>query len=263
MTAYEIYKILVNYGVPIDTDARKNHAQILVAVAKSESGLRADAVGDGGESIGIFQIRMPSHANKLKELTGSEDRNTWIQWLKNPVNNTIAASRVYHSQGLGAWTEYKNGNYKNYLDIINDSNAYVTSQGGSDGVSLAAGGRTISSIGARGDGSYEKAMEATFFSKSDETASESALPAPPAPQVSEEGSKVTKTGDVNSIKERYVSEFARVAINYDLQVAGANGANVPEVIKDRARNLGKIITAAEKELSYKYPRSNINKIYTR
>lgn len=260
MTAYEIYKMLISYGVLTNARAQENHAQILVAVAKSESGLRADAVGDGGDSIGIFQIHMPSHGDKLAKLTGSTDRNVWVQWLKNPANNTLAASQVYHSQGLRAWTEYKNGNYKSYLNIINDSNAYVTSTGGSDGVSLAVGGRTISSVGARGDGSYERAMEATFFSKSSETTSESA---PPAPQVSETGGKVPKTGNVNSIKERYVSEFARVAINYDLQVAGANGANVPDVIKNRARNLNKIITAAEKELSYKYPRSNINKIYTR
>lgn len=259
MTSYEIYKLLEYYGIPTQP---KDHARILVAVAKSESNLYAAAAGDGGDSIGIFQINMPAHPDKLKKLTGSDDRNVWIQWLENPANNTLAASRVYHSQGLGAWKEYNNGNYKYYLNIIDDPNACVVFQGGnSGGVSLAAGGSTIGSIGARGDGSYEKAMEATFFNESVKTTagdSESS-----APQVPATGGKISITGDINAIKERYVSEFARVAINYDLQAAGPDGANVPEVIKNRVRNLGKIIATAEKEISYKYPVSNINKIYTR
>ena len=38
-------------------------AQEFLAVAKCESSFREKAVGDGGNSMGIFQIHLPSHPN--------------------------------------------------------------------------------------------------------------------------------------------------------------------------------------------------------
>lgn len=110
-TNYIIDK-LIELGVPA------HHAEILGAVAKGESGYRSFAEGDSGNSWGLFQIYIPAHWDKLERWTGSSDRKVWIDWLKNPENNIFAASQVYRSQGLGAWTVYKTGAYKPYLGQI-------------------------------------------------------------------------------------------------------------------------------------------------
>jgi len=91
-------------------------AVTLAAVGYAESGYNPSIAGDSGQSIGLFQIYMPAHADKLTKWTGSNDKNDWITWLSNPDNNIYAASQVYKSQGLGAWTMYKNGGYKPYVD---------------------------------------------------------------------------------------------------------------------------------------------------
>lgn len=110
MDAEYIVNKLVEYGVPLPD------AKTLAAVGYAESGYRPGAVGDNGDSLGLFQINIPAHWDKLARWTGSRDRNAWEDWLKNPDNNIMAASQVYRSQGLGAWTMYTNGGYKQYLD---------------------------------------------------------------------------------------------------------------------------------------------------
>jgi len=102
---------LTSYGVSQDD------ATILAAVAYSESSYRPEIIGDEsyGGSVGLFQINLPAHANKLKQWTKSSNRKDWIEWLYNINNNIYAASQVYFSQGLGAWTMYRNGHYKKYL----------------------------------------------------------------------------------------------------------------------------------------------------
>ncbi|HBC94306.1 MAG TPA: hypothetical protein DCZ10_15765 [Pelotomaculum sp.] len=106
---------LVSHGVPY------NDAYVLAAVGFAESSYYTGAIGDtalaptNGPSIGVFQINIAAHGPKLAAWTGSNDRNVWISWLKNLDNNIYAASQVYFSQGLGAWSMYKNGGYKPYL----------------------------------------------------------------------------------------------------------------------------------------------------
>lgn len=109
-TKYIIDK-LVEYGVPL------HDAKILGAVAMGESSYNPDIVGDLdlGRSVGLFQIHLPSHGPKLQNWTKTDDRNVWESWLKVPDNNIMAASAVYHSQGLGAWTVYNTGAYKQYM----------------------------------------------------------------------------------------------------------------------------------------------------
>lgn len=133
MTGNDIYNSLVNLGVPAG-DARK-----LVATGYSESGMNNTIPGDGGNSIGLFQIYMPAHPDKLTILTGSSRKADWISWLQVPENNIKAAAAVYKSQGLGAWTEYRNGHYKQYLgladsktDLANISNVPASTLTGSD-----------------------------------------------------------------------------------------------------------------------------------
>lgn len=112
MTGMDIYRGLVSRGVP-ERDAR-----ILTAVVGPESGYNPDAVyvTPQEHSVGLFQINMKAHADKLRRWTGSDDPAVWERWLKDPENNIFAASQVYKSQGLGAWTGYTSGKYKQYLD---------------------------------------------------------------------------------------------------------------------------------------------------
>jgi len=100
---------LESYGVPYAD------SYTLAAVGFAESSYRTNAVGDGGDSIGVFQINMPAHGPKLTKWTSSTQRSVWVNWLSNLDNNIYAAAQVYKSQGLGAWTMYKNGGYKAYL----------------------------------------------------------------------------------------------------------------------------------------------------
>lgn len=104
-----IYNGLISHGLP------PADANTLTAVSYGESGYNPNAVGDGGDSIGLFQINIPAHWPKLVSWTGSTNRADWVTWLKNPDNNIYAASEVYKSQGLGAWSVYNNGSYKAYL----------------------------------------------------------------------------------------------------------------------------------------------------
>lgn len=109
-TSYIIDK-LVSLGVPL------SDAGILGAVAKGESGYRptAEAITPKEHSVGLFQINTFAHGKKLEKWTGSKDPAVWYEWLKVPDNNIFAASQVYHSQGLGAWSVYKSGKYKQWL----------------------------------------------------------------------------------------------------------------------------------------------------
>lgn len=111
ITSDQIISQLVYFGVPVE-DAR-----ILAAVAYGESGYNAGAenLSDIEESIGLFQINTWAHGPKLEIATGSYNKEDWFTWLKDPINNISMAAQVYKSQGLGAWTQYTNGNYQNYF----------------------------------------------------------------------------------------------------------------------------------------------------
>lgn len=114
MTGLDVYNKLLGYGVPAE------HARILAAVAYPESGYnpKAELKTSREDSVGLFQINMYAHGDKLAQWTGSRDINVWRQWLQNPENNIYAAAQVYKSQGLGAWTAYKKGLYIPYLDRL-------------------------------------------------------------------------------------------------------------------------------------------------
>lgn len=87
--------------------------RIAVAVAKGESKLRSDAVGDKhiefwhegkkmGHSCGIFQIRV---------LPGRPDCET----LKNADKNIEYARKLYDRAGFQPWTVFTKGTYIKYL----------------------------------------------------------------------------------------------------------------------------------------------------
>lgn len=88
-------------------------AEIAIAIAKSESGLRADAVGDipiqfvhegkvMGHSCGLFQIRvLPGRPN--------------CEELKDPDTNVKYAKKLQEKYGWFPWSNYKNDRYKEFL----------------------------------------------------------------------------------------------------------------------------------------------------
>jgi hypothetical protein len=133
MTGLDVYNKLLGYGVPAE------HARILAAVAYPESGYnpKAELKTSREDSVGLFQINMYAHGDKLAQWTGSRDINVWRTWLQNPENNIYAAAQVYKSQGLGAWTAYTKGLYVPYLYRL--SSLTVKGGGGQGGPYLAGG----------------------------------------------------------------------------------------------------------------------------
>ena len=109
MTTTDIFNSLIAQGVPV-TDAHT-----MVAIAQAESGLDPMEPGDGGTSIGLFQIHMPAWAAYLTKWTGSTNVFDWVTWLENSSNNVWAAAQVYKIQGLTAWTTYKTGAYLQFM----------------------------------------------------------------------------------------------------------------------------------------------------
>jgi len=115
MTGQDIYNELIRLGVSPED------AKILTAVAYVEScGFKSWIVGDKhlGGSVGLFQIHLPSHKDKLIRATGSTNRDDWVAWLQDPWNNIKMAAEIYKSQGLKAWTVYKKETYKPYVGRV-------------------------------------------------------------------------------------------------------------------------------------------------
>jgi hypothetical protein len=100
---------LMSHGVP------GNDAEVLAAVGYSESNFNPNAEGDSGDSIGIFQINLPAHGEEIASYSGSYDRESWKDWLKDPDNNIFAAAQIYQGSGLSAWTKFNDGSYKDFL----------------------------------------------------------------------------------------------------------------------------------------------------
>lgn len=105
-------------------------SKIMAAIAKAESQGNANAVNDnpatGDLSYGLWQINMtgalgPDRRKKYK-LDSNED-------LFDPVTNARAARGVYLSQGYNAWSVYKNGSYKEYLESGKSSTEYTGKNG--------------------------------------------------------------------------------------------------------------------------------------
>jgi len=89
-------------------------AVIMAAIAKGESGGNSNAKNfkPPDKSYGLWQINMIGKLGpaRMKEFgLQREDQ------LFDPVTNAKAAYAIRKSQGLSAWTIYKNGAYKNHL----------------------------------------------------------------------------------------------------------------------------------------------------
>jgi hypothetical protein len=91
-----------------------NEAIIMAAIAKGESGGNSNAKNfkPPDKSYGLWQINM---IGKLGPARMQEFGLQREDQLFDPVTNAKAAYAIRKSQGLSAWTIYKNGAYKNHL----------------------------------------------------------------------------------------------------------------------------------------------------
>ena len=83
---------------------------IAVAIAYAESSGNPDAVGDNGNSIGLWQINLPNHPEYL----GAN--------LNDPQTNANAAFSIYSAAGnsFSPWTTFKTGAYEQYSQQASD-----------------------------------------------------------------------------------------------------------------------------------------------
>jgi Lysozyme like domain len=79
---------------------------IAVAIALAESAGNASAVGDNGNSIGLWQINLPAHP----EFSGDD--------LTDPQTNANDAFQIYQVAGnsFSPWTTFRDGRYLNFFN---------------------------------------------------------------------------------------------------------------------------------------------------
>ena len=113
----------------------RDTAITMVAIAGGESGWvngcpsTVDVVGGSGDraewrqyacdgvySWGLYQIHMPSHHDRLYDVTLSTDPCVWRDHLIDPGFNTVMAAEILSGQGYTAWSVYNNGAYRTYID---------------------------------------------------------------------------------------------------------------------------------------------------
>ena len=89
---------------------------VIAAISMGESGGNPLAhnpnAGTGDNSYGLMQINMLGGMGPERRAAfglASDDE------LFDPLTNMKAAKKIYDSQGLGAWSVYKSGDYKNHL----------------------------------------------------------------------------------------------------------------------------------------------------
>lgn len=91
---HAIRLILVHFG---------KDARTAIAVSRAESGLRCNASGDGGSSIGLYQI---NHVH-------------WYKWPRETLfdceTNVRAAYQIFKSSGWYPWSVFKNKMYLSYM----------------------------------------------------------------------------------------------------------------------------------------------------
>lgn len=89
--------------------------QIMVAIALAESGgnYRAHNPRPPDDSYGLWQINMHGTLGPLRRTQFGLKKNSD---LFHPYANARAADAILRQQGFGAWSVYKSGAYKRYLD---------------------------------------------------------------------------------------------------------------------------------------------------
>jgi hypothetical protein len=92
----------------------KEKIPTMTAIALAESGGRPEAFNPKGldKSYGLFQVNMYGGLGpaRMKQFGLKQEKE-----LFNPETNVRAAKQILGSQGLGAWSVYKSGKYKEFL----------------------------------------------------------------------------------------------------------------------------------------------------
>jgi hypothetical protein len=127
-----------------------------VAVAMAESRLNTDAIGDGGNSFGLWQIHKPSHP----ELFAGN-----ANW-RDPATNARMAKAVHDKQGWSAWTMYKNGVYLLFISGASIQNAVrvAETEGGTSAAISGVTGTVENVTGSVGDINETLKTVVRFFS---------------------------------------------------------------------------------------------------
>lgn len=108
LNAQQIASLLQQQGIS------KEKIPTMTAIALAESGGRPQAFNPTGldKSYGLFQVNMYGGLGpaRMKEFGLKSEKE-----LFDPQTNVRAAKRILGSQGLGAWSVYKSGKYKEFL----------------------------------------------------------------------------------------------------------------------------------------------------
>lgn len=103
--------------------------------ARTARGFNCPLGSDHGyASVGLWQIFMPVHKDLLRSLGAPiHDPCQTANWLMDPVNNAMAAHRIWSRSGFSAWSAYNNGSYRRHMEeaektvasILNDSGGEI------------------------------------------------------------------------------------------------------------------------------------------
>ena len=110
LNAQQIAALLQQQGVA------KEKIPTMTAISLAESGGRSQAFNPnaqtGDRSYGLFQVNMHGGLGpaRMKQFGLRSEQD-----LFNPETNVKAAKQILDSQGLGAWSVYKGGQYKQFL----------------------------------------------------------------------------------------------------------------------------------------------------
>ena len=136
MLAFLLYEAYVNEAGPDSIPGYARAAgfsgadlSIAVAIAYAESSGDPNALGDNGDSYGLWQINVPNHP----EYAGAN--------LYDPQTNANAAFAIYQAAGnsFSPWTTFKTGAFSQFLNSgitpqpntgTNDSDSFSAAIGG-------------------------------------------------------------------------------------------------------------------------------------
>jgi hypothetical protein len=110
LNAQQIATLLQQQGVA------KEKIPTMTAIALAESRGRSQAFNPnaqtGDRSYGLFQVNMHGGLGpaRMKQFGLKSEKD-----LFNPETNVKAAKQILEGQGLGAWSVYKGGQYKQFL----------------------------------------------------------------------------------------------------------------------------------------------------
>lgn len=94
-------------GLWINAGGSPALAPVMAAIAEAESGGNPQAVNSQSQATGLWQINLGAGNGKF--VPGGAAQAT------NPAANASAAVAIEKAQGLGAWTTYTSGAYKQFI----------------------------------------------------------------------------------------------------------------------------------------------------